>query len=161
MTRTRRFCRGTRSEGVKISTVLALAAAFLAQSSGLAQAEDLDEVMQVVKSGKCPDTLEKYSKVKTADFCAYLNKPPCQNNDADETCFLQLKDCWSRVSQLNKEIFTYNQFVKKCGEDRDAAKAEAAAAEPKKPAATGAKKSAAKSRSDKAQKKSDDQPRPD
>lgn len=140
--------------------VFALAAAVLAQSASTGLAEDLDEVMQVVKSGKCPDTLEKYPNVKTADFCAYLNKPPCQNNDSDETCFLQLRDCWSRVNQLNKEIFTYNQFMRKCGEDRDAAKAAAPAAVPTKIPTTDTKKPASKSRAAKAQKKNDDQASP-
>ena len=145
----------------KSLAALALAAALLAQFASFGRAEDLDAVMQVVKSGKCPETLEKYSKVKTSDFCAYLNKPPCENNDSDETCFLQLKDCWSRVSQLNKEIFTYNTFIKKCGDDRDAAKAAAAAdADAKKAAAADAKKPAAKSRSAKAQKKNDNQASP-
>jgi hypothetical protein len=148
--------------------LLVLAAAFLTQSAGFGQAEDLDEVMQVVKSGKCPDTLDKYAKVKTADFCAYLNKPPCLNNDSDETCFIQLRDCWSRASQLNKEIFTYNEFMRKCGDDRDAAKAAAGAAVPtagaavptKIPTADAKNQPASKSRAAKAQKKTDDQTSP-
>jgi hypothetical protein len=148
------------NRGANVMIALALAAAVLAQSTSSSPAEDLDEVMQVVKSGKCPDTLEKLSKVKSADFCAYLNKGPCLNNDSDETCFLQLKDCWSRVNQLNKEIFTYNQFVRKCGADRGAAKAAAGPAVPTKIPAGEANKPAPKSRAAKAQKKNDDQASP-
>jgi hypothetical protein len=150
-----------RRQAANCLIALALAAATFAQSASPSLAEDMDEVMQVVKSGKCPESLDKYPKVKTADFCAYLNKGPCQNNDSDETCFLQLKDCWSRVNQLNKEIFTYNQFMRKCGVDRGAAKATAGAAVPTKiPAAANAKQPATKSKSAKAQKKSDDQGAP-
>jgi hypothetical protein len=149
-----------RGPAANLLRAVALAAAVFAQSTGSSLAEDLDEVMQVVKSGKCPDSLDKYSNVKTAEFCAYLNKPPCQNNDSDETCFLQLRDCWARVNQLNKEIFTYNQFMRKCGEDRAAAKAAAPAAVPTKIPTADAKKPVSKSRAAKAQKKTDDQASP-
>jgi len=151
---------GGRGPAANLLGAFALAAVF-AQSASSGLAEDLDEVMQVVKSGKCPDSLDKYSKIKIADFCAYLNKPPCQNNDADETCFIQLRDCWARVNQLNMEIFKYNQFMRTCGEDRDAAKAAAPAAVPTKiPTTADTKKPVAKSRAAKAQKKTDDQASP-
>lgn len=151
---------GGRGQAANLLRAFALAAAVFGQSAGSSLAEDLDDVMQVVKSGKCPDSLDKYSKVKIADFCAYLNKPPCQNNDSDETCYIQSRDCWSRANQLNKEIFTYNEFMRKCGEDRAAAKAAAPAAVPTKIPTADATKPASKSRAAKAQKKTDDQASP-
>ena len=104
---------------MKAPLTLGLATAFVALSAtwSLGQQGDLDSVMRVVASGVCPDTLEKYDRIKTDEYCAYLVKPPCETNSSDETCVLQLSDCWRRVSQLNREIFSYNNFVKKCSDD--------------------------------------------
>ncbi len=76
---------------------------------GLAQDDDLQ---RIVKSGVCPDDLTPYDTVKYSVHCAGMDENSCQLND--KACFEDERKCWDEVNLINKQIFSYNNFVKAC-----------------------------------------------
>jgi hypothetical protein len=108
-----------------VNSAIIFSVAVLATAlAGPARADDPDDLTAVVKSGKCPEKLEKISPVKSSEFCKGVEGRDC--NETSTSCFDELNTCWKQVSLLNKQIFTYNTFINKCS-------AEAAAAAPPAP----------------------------
>jgi hypothetical protein len=104
------------------SPIIIFGAAILVTAlAGAALADDSDDLLAVVQSGKCPEKLEKISPVKSSEFCKGVEGRDC--NETSTSCFDELNTCWKQVSAMNKEIFTYNIFINKCS-------AQAAAAAP-------------------------------
>jgi hypothetical protein len=75
-------------------------------------AQTQEDLARVVKSGVCPDDLAPYDLVKYADHCAGMDERTCDLND--KACFAAASACWAQVNSMNKQIFSYNNFMKKC-----------------------------------------------
>ena len=93
-----------------IGAVSAAFLAFLAAAGASAQTEE--DLARVVKSGICPDDLSPYDKVKYTDHCAGMDQRSCDIND--KACFDAASTCWAQVNAMNKQIYSYNNFMKKC-----------------------------------------------
>lgn len=85
---------------------------FLTCAGVCASLAQTDDLTRVVKSGVCPDDLQPYDTVKYAVHCAGMDEKSC--DISDKACFEEAKTCWDQVNQINKEIFSYNNFVRKC-----------------------------------------------
>jgi len=77
---------------------------------------DDDEIMSVVKRGVCPKDLYKMEVIKYSEYCKGFEERAC--NDKGNACFNEAADCWKEVNRLNKEIFSYNNFVMKCANSK-------------------------------------------
>jgi hypothetical protein len=82
-------------------------------AQSLAQTDDL---ARVVKSGICPDDLQPYDKVKYSVHCAGMDEKSCDLND--KACFEDARQCWDQVNLMNKQIFSYNNFVRNCAANK-------------------------------------------
>jgi hypothetical protein len=71
-----------------------------------------DDPMSIVRSGVCPKDLFKLEQIKYSEYCKGFEQRSC--NDSNNTCFDETADCWKEVNRLNKEIYTYNNFIQKC-----------------------------------------------
>jgi hypothetical protein len=77
-----------------------------------AWAQTQEDLARLVKSGVCPDDLSPYEVVKYADHCAGMDERSCDLND--KACFDAAGACWAQVNSMNKQIYSYNNFMKKC-----------------------------------------------
>jgi hypothetical protein len=92
-----------------LSFLCALCLTLAGSAGGLAQTED---IVGIVRSGICPKDLSPYETVKYSVHCAGMDERSCDIND--KACFEDAKQCWDQVNLLNKQIFSYNNFVRKC-----------------------------------------------
>jgi hypothetical protein len=97
-------------EVTKLVRVGILVLGILAGPGSVFAAED--EIMSVVKSGVCPKVLFKMEAIKYSEYCKGFEERSC--NDSNNACFDEAADCWKEVNRLNKEIYTYNNFIQKC-----------------------------------------------
>jgi len=77
-----------------------------------ASSAQTDDLIRIVRSGVCPEDLQPYDSVKYSVHCAGMDEQACDIND--KACFEDAKTCWDQVNQINKEVFSYNNFVRKC-----------------------------------------------
>jgi hypothetical protein len=92
-----------------IVSVCVAGAALTGVAGSSAQTDDLT---RVVKSGVCPADLQPYETVKYGVHCAGMDEKSCDLND--KGCFEDAKQCWDQVNLINKQIFSYNNFVRQC-----------------------------------------------
>jgi hypothetical protein len=92
--------------------ILGVCIAGMTLASVAASTAQTDDLAQVVKSGICPHDLEPYDTVKYSVHCAGMDEKACDLTD--KGCFEDAKQCWDQVNLINKQIFSYNNFVKKC-----------------------------------------------
>jgi hypothetical protein len=92
-------------------TTLALAACLLGLAAPRALAQSEEDLAGVVRSGVCPDDLTAYNPVEYAEHCAGMDES-CALHDSG--CFEDARRCWDDVNRMNKQIFSYNAFVRKC-----------------------------------------------
>jgi hypothetical protein len=92
--------------------ILGLCAIPLTCASVVGSLAQTDDLARIVKSGVCPDDLTPYDTVKYSVHCAGMDENSCQLND--KACFEDEKKCWDDVNLMNKQIFSYNNFVRTC-----------------------------------------------
>jgi hypothetical protein len=93
--------------------ILSLCVVLLASADVAAsRAQTQEDLMRVVKSGVCPEDLTSYEAVKYSDHCAGMDERSCDLND--KACFDAASECWAQVNSMNKQIYSYNNFIKKC-----------------------------------------------
>ena len=98
---------------MKNLAIAGFCAVFLASAgAATSRAQTEDDLTRVVKSGICPEDLQTYDSVKYADHCAGMDERSCDIND--KACFTAASECWAQVNAMNKQIYTYNNFMKKC-----------------------------------------------
>jgi hypothetical protein len=93
-----------------IAALLAALLASLGAAGACAQTQE--DLARIVKSGVCPDDLSPYDAVKYADHCAGMDERACDLND--KACFDAASSCWAQVNSMNKQIYSYNNFIRKC-----------------------------------------------
>ena len=95
-----------------------LAAIGMVCASVCISAAQTEDIVSVVRSGICPKDLSLYETVKYSVHCAGMDENSCDIND--KACFEDAKQCWDQVNLLNKQIFSYNNFMKSCAPPLDA-----------------------------------------
>jgi hypothetical protein len=97
--------------------ILCLCALLLASADvGGSSAQTQEDLLRVVKSGVCPEDLTPYEAVKYSDHCAGMDERSCDLND--RACFDAASECWAQVNAMNKQIYSYNNFIKKCASQK-------------------------------------------
>jgi hypothetical protein len=97
---------------MKNLAILGAWAVSLTCASAVASLAQTDDLARIVKSGICPQDLLPYDTVKYSVHCSGMDENSCDLND--KGCFEDAKQCWDEVNRINKQIFSYNNFVKKC-----------------------------------------------
>src|SRR6516225_7511476 len=92
---------GERQSGMAdVTSPIIFGVAILALAfSSAALADDMDDLLAVAKSGKCPNKLEKIALVKTSEFCKGVEGRDC--NESNTSCFDEMNDCWKQVNTMN------------------------------------------------------------
>lgn len=93
------------------ATAIALVVCLSGLASAHALAQSEEDLAGVVRSGVCPDDLTPYNPVEYSQHCAGMDEA-CATSDSG--CFEDAKRCWDDVNRMNKQIFTYNAFVRRC-----------------------------------------------
>jgi hypothetical protein len=97
---------------MKSLTVLGVCVVSLICASAAGSLAQTDDLMRIVKSGICPEDLQPYDSVKYSVHCAGMGEESC--DPGDKGCFEDERQCWDEVNRINKQIFSYNNFVRNC-----------------------------------------------